>query len=178
MPVVINPTNVVVCPSCGAENIQGVDTCEHCTADLRGIDVPETRQVASDSALALPVSAIRFSKPQTVGPEATLRQALAAMLEGSAGAVVVVEGTKVVGIFTERDVLKRIAGREDLLDAPITAYMTKDPVVLRDTDMMAYALNKMGDGGFRHIPVTRDGRLIGVATARDVMAWIMGKYFN
>lgn len=170
--------SIVVCPSCGFENIQGVDSCESCMADLRGLDVPETRQVASESDLALPVSSIRFSKPQTVEPTATVGEAVAAMRHGSAGAVVIVEGTAVLGILTERDVLKRIAGRDELLDAPITVHMTPDPVDLRDNDMMAYALNKMGDGGFRHIPVTRDGELIGIVTARDVMAWVMGKYFG
>ncbi len=174
----VEQTNIVVCPSCGAENIEGVDTCENCTADLRSIDVPESRQLASDSDLTIPISSIRFSRPQTVGPQVSVREAIAVMLQGQAGAVVVVDGTKVVGILTERDVLKRIAGQDELMDSPVSAFMTHDPVVLRDTDMMAYALNKMGDGGFRHIPVTRDGNLIGVATARDVMAWVLGKYFG
>lgn len=171
-------TNSVVCPSCGAANIEGVDTCEHCLADLSSIDVPETRQTVSESDLTLPVSSIRFSQPQTVNINASVREAIDAMLQGTSGAVVVLDGTKVAGIFTERDVLKRIAGRPELQGQPISEYMTHDPVVLRDDDMMAYALNKMGDGGFRHIPVTRDGQLIGVVTARDVMSWVLGKYFS
>jgi CBS domain-containing protein len=170
--------NIMVCPSCGHENIEGVDTCENCLADLRTIDVPETRQIVPESDLTLPISSIRFSRPQTVGPTASVREAIATMLQGSSGAVVVVEAAKVVGIFTERDVLKKVAGREEFLGQPISMYMTHDPVVLRDDDMVAYALNKMGDGGFRHIPITKDGALIGVATARDVMSWVVGKYFD
>jgi CBS domain-containing protein len=56
--------------------------------------------------------------------------------------------------------------------------MTPDPVVLRDDDTMAMALNKMGDGGFRHIPIVKSGELVGIITARDVMSWVLGKYFD
>jgi CBS domain-containing protein len=71
-----------------------------------------------------------------------------------------------------------VAAREGVLDEPVAFSMTPDPVVLRDDDMMAYALNKMGDGGFRHIPVVRDGELVGMVTIHDIMAWILGKYFD
>jgi CBS domain-containing protein len=56
--------------------------------------------------------------------------------------------------------------------------MTPDPVVLRVDDSMAVALNKMGVGGFRHVPVTRDGTLVGLVTARDLMSWVMGRFFD
>lgn len=173
-----DPRNIVICPSCGAENIEGSDTCEHCTADLRSVDVPESTQTATESDLALPVSSIRLEKPRTVPPSASVREAVNAMLTGPTGAVVVVDGGRITGIVTERDVLKRIAGMEERMSAPVGEVMTKDPVTLRHTDPMAHALNKMGEGGFRHIPVTRDGELTGIVTARDVMAWVLGKYFG
>jgi CBS domain-containing protein len=56
--------------------------------------------------------------------------------------------------------------------------MTPDPVVLREDDTMAFALNKMGDGGFRHVPVVRDGELVGMITVRDIMNWVLGRYFD
>ena len=121
---------------------------------------------------------MRLSKPRTVSPQASVREAIAAMKDDPLGAVVVTQDGAVAGIFTERDVLKRIAGQPQLLDGPVSAYMTADPVVLRDDDLMAVALNKMGDGGFRHIPITRDGQLVGMVTARDVMAWVLGRYFD
>ena len=173
-----NQRNIVICPSCGAENIEGADSCEHCTADLRSVDVPESTQMDTDSDFALPISSVRFEKPQTVPSSATVREAVEAMLRGKTGAVVVLHAGRIVGILTERDVLKRVAGKGELMAAPVSAYMTKDPVTLRHTDPMAHALNKMGVGGFRHIPVMRDGELVGIATARDVMAWVMGKYFG
>ena len=173
-----DPRNIVICPSCGTENIEGADTCSHCTADLRSVDVPESTQTATDSDLALPVSSIRFEKPQVVPPSATIRETVAAMRMGMTGAVVIVDGERIAGIITERDILKRIAGVEGGMAATVTEYMTKDPVTLRHTDPMAVALNKMGEGGFRHIPIVKDHELIGIATARDVMAWVLGKYFG
>jgi CBS domain-containing protein len=170
--------NVVVCPSCGTENIEGVDTCEHCMMDLRSIDVPESSQVVSDSDLSLPVSSVRLSRPHTVQATQTVREAIAAMKTDPSAAVVVLDGTTVAGIFTDRDVMIRVAGQPGAMDEPIARYMTADPVVMRDDDMMAVALNKMGDGGFRHMPVMREGELIGMITVRDVMNWVLGRYFD
>lgn len=174
----IDRQNVAACPSCGADNIEGTDTCENCQADLSAIDVPDSAQVASENDLTRPISSMRLAGAQTVSVTATARDAIAVLREGVAGAVVVVSGTAIVGIFTERDVLKKVAGKADAQAAPVAAYMTPDPVVLRDDDRMAVALNKMGDGGFRHIPVTRDGRLVGMVTAGDVMSWVLGRYFD
>lgn len=174
----IDRRNIVVCPSCGAENIQGTDTCENCLGDLRAIDVPDTAQIASESDLTRPISSMRLAKPLTVLVNATVRDAIAVLRQDAAGAAVVVSGTSIVGIFTERDVLKKVAGKAGAQDAPVTAYMTPDPIVLRDDDMMAVALNKMGDGGFRHIPVTRDGELVAMVTAQDVMGWVLGRHFD
>lgn len=170
--------NVVVCPSCGTENIEGVDTCEHCTMDLRSIDVPESSQVVSDSDLTMPVSSVRLSRPHTVLATQTVREAIATMKSDPTAAVVVMDGTTVAGIFTDRDVLTRVAGRPGVMDEPVARYMTADPVVMRDDDMMAFALNKMGDGGFRHMPVMHDGELVGMITVRDVMNWVLGRYFD
>jgi len=170
--------NVVVCPSCGAENIEGVDSCDRCLSDLTSVDVPETTQVVSDSDLVVPISSVRMTRPRTVAPDDAVRHAIAVMRDDPTGAVVVVAGGKTVGIFTDRDVLKKVAIVDGALDEPVERYMTADPVVLREDDMMAFALNKMGVGGFRHIPVTREGELVGMITARDVMNWVLGRYFD
>lgn len=174
----VEQRNVVVCPSCGTENIEGVDTCEHCLMDLRSIDVPESAQVVPESDLTLPVSMARMTRPRTVSPDATVRQAVEEMRADPSGAVVVMELGRVVGIFTDRDVLMRVAGIPGAMDEPVARYMTPDPVVLREDDMMATALNKMGDGGFRHIPVVREGELVGMVTVRDIMNWVLGRYFD
>lgn len=172
-----NRTNIVICPHCGAENIEGTDTCENCLMDLRTLDVPASVQIASDSELLEPISSLRASRAASVPAGATLLDAVAALRAAGTGAVVVVDGERIVGILSERDVLKKIAGQPSLGPRPVTGFMTPDPVVLRDDDTMATALNKMGDGGFRHIPITREGRLVGMVTGRDVLNWLMTKYF-
>lgn len=172
------PANVVVCPSCGAANIEGSDSCERCLMDLTSIDIPEAAQVLKESDLALPISALRLSKAVMVSPQAAVREAIDLMRRDRVGAVAVVESGRVVGIFTDRDVLRRVAAVAGALDLPVAAVMTPDPVVLREDDMVAAALNKMGVGGFRHIPVVREGQLIGMLTGRDVLNWVMGRYFD
>ncbi len=176
--MVAKQENIVICPSCGAENIEGADNCERCLSDLRSIDVPETTQVVSESDLIIPISSVRMTKPGVVAPTQTVREAVATMKDDPTGAVVVVSEGKTVGIFTDRDVLKKVAAKAGALDEQVGRYMTPDPVVLREDDTMAYALNKMGDGGFRHIPVTRDGELVGMITVRDVINWVLGRYFD
>ncbi|MGE3075732.1 MAG: cyclic nucleotide-binding/CBS domain-containing protein [Dehalococcoidia bacterium] len=170
--------NIVICPSCGHENIEGVDTCEKCLMDLRSIDVPETAQIASETELAVAISGVRMSRARVVTATNTVREAIAVMKGDPMGAVVIVDSGKVVGIFTDRDVLKKVGANAPALDEPVSRYMTHDPVVLREDDTMAYALNKMGDGGFRHIPVVRNGELIGMITGREIMAWMLGRYFD
>jgi CBS domain-containing protein len=171
-------SNIVICPSCGHENIEGVDTCENCLMDLRTVDVPETSQVASDSDLLDILSGIRLSKAATLPISAKVRDAVDALQREPSGGLVVMDGLQIAGIFTERDVLKKVAGRPWLLDERVATCMTPDPVALRDSDTVATALNKMGDGGFRHIPVTRDGLLSAMVNGRDVLTWIMSRYFD
>ncbi|HMO95033.1 MAG TPA: CBS domain-containing protein, partial [Tepidiformaceae bacterium] len=101
----IDQRNIVICPSCSAENIEGVDTCESCLMALRSIDVPEREQLLAEGDLTMPISSIRLTRPQTIGPNQPVREAIAAMRGDPSGAVVVMEGVRVVGIFTDRDVL-------------------------------------------------------------------------
>jgi CBS domain-containing protein len=171
-------TNTVVCPSCGFENIEGSDFCENCQSDLRTIDIPITMQPANDSDLTLPLSTARLSRPVTIQAGATVREALAEMQATNSGALVVLEGSEIVGMFTERDVLKKLAGEPGSVERKVSEVMTPDPVVLRETDSMAVALNKMGVGGFRHIPLTRDGELVAVVSVRDVLKWVVGRYLD
>ncbi len=164
-------TDRVVCPSCGHWNIQGVDACEHCLADLTSLDV-------SESDLLLPLTETRLSKLKTLAPQGSVREAVELLREDASGALVVVDQGAVVGIFTDRDILLKVAGHPERMDEPVSQYMTPDPVILRDTDTMAVAVNKMGLGGFRHIPLVHEGQLVAMVTGRDVMQWVMMRYFG
>jgi CBS domain-containing protein len=105
--------------------------------------------------------------PLTVSPDTPVDVAIARMTEAEADCVLVTEGDRLVGIFTDRDAVLRAAGKP--LDSfHVRDVMTTDPVVLRHDDPIAVAIHKMAVGGFRHIPIVEDGRPTGVVTARDV----------
>jgi CBS domain-containing protein len=90
------------------------------------------------------------------------------MHDKSIDCVLVTEANRLVGIFTDRDAVLKVAGGA-AGSRPIGELMTQDPVVLRHDETIAVAINKMAVGGFRHIPIVEDGRPTGVITARDVV---------
>ncbi|MXW24933.1 MAG: CBS domain-containing protein, partial [Dehalococcoidia bacterium] len=107
----------------------------------------------------------------------SVREAVNLLVENKGGAVLVVDGSSLSGIFTERDVLKKVAGRPGALDAPVAEYMTTDPVVVRENETIAVALHKMADGGFRHVPMdTAQG--FRVVTASDALRWVVERYIE
>ncbi|KAA0238438.1 CBS domain-containing protein [bacterium] len=164
-------TGYLVCPSCGHQNIKGADSCEHCLAALTSVG-------GEGSEPLLPLTEIRLSRIKVVSPDTSVGEAVDVLRQEASGAVIVVQRGEVAGIFTERDYLKKIAGHPERLVGPVSLYMTPDPVILRDTDTMAIAVNKMGLGGFRHIPLVHGGRLVALVTGRDVMQWLMMRYFD
>jgi len=101
-------------------------------------------------------------------PEAMVREAVRLMAERRVGAVLVTQGGRLVGIFTERDMLNRVVAEGRDPDATaLAAVMTSDPrTVEADTPALA-ALRVMRSGYFRHLPVTRHGRLSGIVSLRD-----------
>jgi len=95
--------------------------------------------------------------PLLVEADANLAAVIEAMQRGNRGTVLVVEAVKLVGIFTERDVLMKVAGRPlDLRQSKVSLFMTPDPVCLPADSPVAFALNRMVLEGFRHIPVVDD----------------------
>jgi len=118
--------------------------------------------------------------PLCLPPQATVRSAIDRMREHNIGCVLVEEGGRLVGIFTERDVLTRVAGTDLDLDAtPLAALMTRAPQSLSAGDLLVYALNEMSIGGFRHIPLVDEaGRPIGVVAMRDVVDYIVELFRN
>lgn len=178
-PAIRKHQNLFECPSCGATVIEGADACPECLMDLSSIDIPETAQAMADSELNDTLHVARLSKPLTAGPATTVAEAVALLQSQPDNAVLIVDQSGwISGIFTERDVLMKIAGHPERMNDAITAWMTPDPVLLREDDTMAVALNKMGDGGFRHIPLLEGASLGATVTATDVMRWLLSRYFE
>ena len=101
----------------------------------------------------------------------TVRAAAILMAEKRIGALLVVEGERIAGIFTERDVLNKVlAGRLDPDNTPLAQVMVANPQTIRADKPLAYALHMMAEGGFRHVPVVDDeGVPLGMVSARDAL---------
>jgi len=104
----------------------------------------------------------------TVSADATLGEASSAMAERGVGAVVVLDGDSIVAILTERDVMKAVAAGQDGT-APVTDWMTRHPDTIEPDDTTDHAASLMIHGGFRHLPVVEDGKVVGIVSIRDLM---------
>ncbi len=128
--------------------------------------------------LQTPLSDLRSKGPLvTLAPDATVEKAVEAMKRKRVSAVMVVskkKPKKLVGIFTERDFMDRALGVRGFGKVKLEKVMTKDPESLSAKDSVAYALNKMNVGRFRHIPVVDDeGMPTGMISARDLIDFIV-----
>jgi CBS domain-containing protein len=105
--------------------------------------------------------------------ELPVRDAIRTMLETPTSCLLVGDGAHLEGILTERDLLTGAAGRP-IDGLTVADVMTADPVVLRDEDTVAVAINTMAVGRFRHLPLVGEGgRPIGVVTATDLFDHIL-----
>jgi CBS domain-containing protein len=104
----------------------------------------------------------------SIDAEATLGEAAARMAERGVGAVVVLEGDTIAAILTERDVLKAVAAGKDG-SASVTDWMTRHPDTIEPADTTDHAASLMIHGGFRHLPVVEDGKVVGIVSIRDLM---------
>jgi signal-transduction protein with cAMP-binding, CBS, and nucleotidyltransferase domain len=155
------------CPTCGFENLLGSDVCDNCGSDLAGHDTPQSPTTFRGQLLGEHLDELGIASPETIEASADVNEAIRRMHDKGIDCVLVTEGDRLVGIFTDRDAVLKVAGLERQA-RPIATLMTRDPVVLRHDETIAVAINKMAVGGFRHIPIVEDGRPTGVVTARDV----------
>ena len=106
---------------------------------------------------------------EVVGPETTLEQAAQAMREQGVAAVVVVNRSAVVGIFTEFDLVKAIAAGVDPQEATVSEWMSEAPDTFSATVDVDEAITWLMETGYRHLPVIDDGELLGVVSIRDLL---------
>jgi CBS domain-containing protein len=164
------------CPFCGAANIQGTDYCINCNSDLRTLDIPPDTWSPAVGPPGEAVRHIAHADALRVAASTPVREVIATLRDAGHGCAIVVADERVVGIFTERDVLNRVTrDRARLLDVPVAEVMTPDPVALGEDESVLVAIHYMGVGGFRHVPLVDDaGRLRGIVSGRDILAYIDG----
>jgi CBS domain-containing protein len=145
---------------------------EEAIADERAVEVPRL----GAAILHQPIRELATLRPAICVPLNTrVRAAVDRMNQGGVGCVLIEDGGRLVGIFTERDVLTKIVGTSiDIDRSTVDELMTSDPETLRADDRVSYALNKMSVGGFRHVPLVDDeGRPVGVVSMRNVVDYIV-----
>jgi CBS domain-containing protein len=224
------------CPSCGHENIEGNDRCENCLAPFRDLDVPRIDSAEGLARSVMEDNLKELVQDQTISvtPDTPALEVARLMKNSNSGCALVVDGGKLVGIFTEHDVLLRMTGESSATKAqfvepmivertgdatneagalveemqlvgmpsaevpleemradavqvaktstskisaseqsvPVKNLMTSNPEILRETDSVAEALNKMSLGRYRHIPYLKSDGTHAVASIKSVLKYI------
>lgn len=165
------------CPFCGYDNMTGAATCENCGQDLTDLDLLSPRSAIEASIMESSLAALKPKSPVMVPPEATVAEVIRILREHHIGCVLVGSNDRVVGIFSERDALTRLSDRySESAPLPISQFMTANPEMLDLGAPIAFALDRMSTGGFRHLPITRHGRLQGIISTRDILRFLSESY--
>jgi CBS domain-containing protein len=106
----------------------------------------------------------------SIDPNSTVAEAATVMGERRIGSALVMEGDTLLGIFTERDIVRALGEHFDAAGHPVSDWMTPDPVTVDPSTPVEEALRMMLDRNFRHLPVTEGGRVSGIVSMRDLTA--------
>ncbi len=137
-------------------------------------DSYEDMERVRGAVLETPVSELMVENPLVVETDASVVAAVNVMNERRTGCVLVQRDGKLVGIFTERDVLRKVIFREGNNSMKVEAVMTRNPETLSPSASVAYALNKMSVDGYRHIPIVdKAGKAIGVLSVKDIIQFVV-----
>jgi CBS domain-containing protein len=105
----------------------------------------------------------------TAAPEDTLGETAQKLVDAKTGAAVVIDFGRLIGIISERDLLKAMAGRVHTSDARVREWMTADPIIASPDTEVEEAAQTMLDNNFRHLPVVEGDRVVGVASLRRLV---------
>lgn len=119
------------------------------------------------------VAQVGYRSPVRIVPETSIAKAIETMQAERVGCVLIVEGDELRGVFTERDVLKRVLNAKRPMDGPVSEVMTPEPEVATETEPICRVLARMHSGGLRHIPIVNsNGKPIGTISVKRVSGFI------
>ena len=168
---------MIPCPYCDQEVIPGADECDACGQPLTEFHLPVPATPVERALLSDRVALFQGRKPLYVSPTMPVREVLRLLVDNKVGCVLVLQDEKLVGIFTERDVLLKIGERAVTLgDRPVSDFMTPSVQTLPPTAKIAFAVHRMDLGGYRHVPIEGgDGRPAGIFSVRDILMYLTRK---
>ncbi len=136
--------------------------------------------VVDSNFLCRPVSTLDPSEPLTVSKDALVDEVMLLLKNNRVGCVLVVDDAeKLVGIFSERDFVIKVYGTEGEHETPISKHMTPNPITVAPDETVAYALNLMSQGGFRHLPLVDDQNYpIGIVSVKDAIDQISSSFLD
>jgi len=110
----------------------------------------------------------------SVGPDTPVTECVRLMTAGKIGALIVMDGERLIGIFTERDALNKVlAGGLDPGNTKVSEVMTKDPYCIRSTTTVGDAMKLITKRRFRHLPIVDNGKLLAVVSSGDLTHWLV-----
>jgi len=129
-------------------------------------------------ALYAPVTSLNIRNRASVPPTATLAEVVATMNREDVGCLAVVEGKRLVGIITERDLLLEAAPDfEDMERRSVTELMVRNPVAVRSDATLADALRALHVGRFRHLPLVADnGEFVATISVRNILEYLVDHF--
>lgn len=135
-------------------------------------DAYEDDLTPQEDWLSTPICKLMPRDAIFVDSSATVAEAVELMNVYHTGCVLVRQQGQLVGIFTERDVITKVFGLEDCHSVSVSQVMTRNPESLEPNDELAFALNRMSVGGYRHIPIVDRGQPLGVLSVRDIVHFL------
>ena len=110
----------------------------------------------------------------SVGPDTPVTECVRLMTARKVGALIVMHGERLIGIFTERDALNRVlAGGLDPGNTKVSEVMTKDPYCIRPTTTVGDAMKLITSRRFRHLPIVDNGKVLAVVSSGDLTHWLV-----
>jgi CBS domain-containing protein len=142
-------------------------------APLMKLDVPQPKSGLQERLMEDSIAALSPAEAITVAADASVSEAVELMNRRHVGCILVMEAKQLAGIFSERDILLKLADSDRPLDqVRVREVMTDKPVALSPEDSIRFALHEMSVGGFRHIPLVIGDKAPGIISIRDVLAYL------
>lgn len=120
------------------------------------------------------ISRLHPTEAHVLSPQQTVSEAVVMMRQFKVGCVLTYENDQLVGIFTERDLLRRVLAVGKPLTTPLSDCMTRKPVTVDPNEPINVAIRHMEEGGYRHLPVIdNNGQAVGVLSVKRIVHYLV-----